>query len=106
MYRRLLEQNRIINSQNPTLQQSTKNAIRMAIEAPPRFVSQLSTQYNSVILPFLQQIVSLAERTTASSSESIRMPRFLVAMIKYIVESQKPMKLMKDLAEAGASKSK
>lgn len=98
VYRRLLEQNRMINHNNSAVQKTTKDAIRMAIEAPPKFVGQLSTQYSKVVQPFLQQIVAVSETNTM-------MPRFMVAMIKYVLNSQKPVKLVQDLAEAGAKRS-
>lgn len=97
VYRRLLEQNRMINHNNPAVQKTTKDAIRMAIEAPPKFVGQLSTEYSKVVQPFLQQIINISETNTM-------MPRFMVAMIKYVLNSQKPVKLVQDLAEAGAKR--
>jgi len=91
VYRRLLEQNRIINSsRNKQLQMATKNTIRLAIEAPPKFAAQLS-QHAETILPFLQKIVEQAEPN---------MPRFLVAIARYIINSQKPIKIMQDFIGA------
>uniref|UniRef100_A0A6S8Z4Z7 Uncharacterized protein n=1 Tax=Ditylum brightwellii TaxID=49249 RepID=A0A6S8Z4Z7_9STRA len=92
VYRRLLEQNRLINKSNPAIQSNTKDVIRMAIEIPPKFVAQIS-QYSGIIVPFLEKV---ADRAVT------RMPGFLVAAAKFIIGSQKPVKVLRDLAEASA----
>jgi hypothetical protein len=96
VYRRLLEQNRIINhvTNNREIRQRTQQLARLAIEAPPQFVTQLAHYSESTVLPFLHKIAQRAEPS---------LPKFLVAIVKYIVQSQNPVKLMQDLA-AGAAK--
>mmetsp|Transcript_20162 Transcript_20162/g.30319 ORF Transcript_20162/g.30319 Transcript_20162/m.30319 type:complete len:212 (-) Transcript_20162:1269-1904(-) len=95
VYRRLLEQNRSINANNPSLQASTRRLIKLAIVAPPQFASQLGQQAQ-VIATFLQNAAAHAEPN---------MPTFLVVAIKFIINSQKPVKILQDLVGA-ASKHK
>ena len=82
VYRRLLEQNRILIS--PTTRQSTQQAIRLAIQAPPQFATQVAT-HAQVLQPFLE---GLAQRAQPA------VPSFLVAAAKFVVNSQKPVKVI------------
>ena len=92
VYRRLLEQNRALN-RNSILYTPTQQALRMAIEAPPQFAAQFATQYERVLLPLIQNIANQAEP---------KLPMFLVAVAKYIVNSQKPVKIIQDFIGAAA----
>jgi len=99
VYRRLLEQNRATFPNNKQQQATVQSILRMAIQSPPKVVSQLG-KHASVVVPYLQ---ALAERAEPA------MPRFLVAAAKVIVQSQKPIKILQDLVsaqEAAASSSK
>ncbi|CAB9504696.1 expressed unknown protein [Seminavis robusta] len=94
VYRRLLEHNRRFNGANPALQKQTQQLIRLGLEAPVQFAAQIAAQAQ-IIMPFLNKLV---ERATPN------VPSFLVAMAKYIVNSQKPVKIMQDLASSAAKR--
>ena len=94
VYRRLLEQNRLLNAANPALQKQTQELIRMAIAAPPKFAAQVG-RHAEAVTQFLQRIAERAEPN---------LPRFLVAAIKFVVNSQKPVKILQDFAAAAAKK--
>lgn len=96
VYRRLLEQNRQFNRADPVLQARIQSLIRMAIETPPKFASQVASQVQ-IIIPFLNQLVERAQPN---------LPPFLVAIAKFIVNSQKPVKIMQDLASTAAARVK
>lgn len=94
VYRRLLEQNRLLNATNPALQKSTSELIRMAIEAPPKFAAQVG-KHAETVTQFLQSVAERAEPN---------LPRFLVAAIKFVVNSQKPVKVLQDFVVAAGKK--
>lgn len=89
VYRRLLEQNRAVNT-NLEAKKRLQYVVRLAIEAPPQFAAKLS-EYAKVLMPFLQKLAEQAEPNV---------PRFLVVAAKYVVNSQKPMKIIQDFTGA------
>ena len=110
VYRRLLEYNRSLYAAKPSnggntggagtavnnnnsQRMATQRIIRMAIEEPPKFVQQIELYYNQYIQPLFQHIV-----VNVSSTNSTRrmLPPFVVEMIKYVLNSAKPIKLLKD----------
>lgn len=94
VYRRLLEQNRNFHRTNPAIRARTQSLIRMGLEYPVQFVAHIA-EHAQVILPFLNQLV---ERATPV------MPSFMVTLAKYIMNSQKPVKIMQDLASSAAKR--
>lgn len=94
VYRRLLEQNKAINASNPALKKATQDLIRMAIEAPPKFAARVG-QHAETVITFLQSVAERAEPN---------LPRFLVGAIKFVVNSQRPIKILQDFVGAAAKK--
>ena len=93
VYRRLLEQNRILHRQAPgnaAIEEAARRAIRLAIEAPPKFAAQLS-QHVETLRPLLDYVTSQAQP---------RLPEFIVAIAKFILNSQKPVKVVQDMMGA------
>lgn len=94
VYRRLLEQNRAIYAASPNTRQSTQQAIRLAIQAPPQFATQVAT-HAQVLQPVLE---GLAQRAQPA------VPSFLVAAAKFVVNSQKPVKVIQDMIMGAAKR--
>ncbi len=78
------------------MQRKTQELVRLAIQAPPKFAAQLS-QSTEIVLALLKNLV---ERVEAY------MPRCLVAIAKYMLNSQKFVKWMQDLAGVAVKKKK
>ena len=104
VYRRLLEYNRsLYNANRGSLQQqqTTQRIIRMAIEEPPKFAQQISTNYNKYIQPLFQHIIDTSSKVSSSSATvagapQIQVPSFTIELIKYVINSAKPIKILND----------